>query len=115
MRLMQHGRIIAYASCQLKSHKKKYSTNDLELAAVIFDLKIWCHYLYRVRCEVYTNHKSLKYIFIQKELNLRKRRWLEMMNANDLDIQYHPRKANIVADALSRKATEKLNALLMEQ
>ncbi|XP_057482023.1 uncharacterized protein LOC130768950 [Actinidia eriantha] len=92
-----------------------YPTHNLELAAIIFDLKIWHHYFYGVRCEVYTDHKSLKYIYTQKELNLRQQRWLELIKDYNLDIQYHPGKANIVADALSQKATGKLNALLTEQ
>ena len=77
--LMQHGRVIAYASHQLKPREKNYPTHDLELATVIFALKIWCHYLYGVRCEVYTDHKSLDYIYAQKELKLRQRRWLELI------------------------------------
>jgi len=75
--LMQNGKVVAYASRQLKPHELNYPTHDLELAAVIFALKIWRHYLYGARCQVYTDHKSLKYIFTQKELNLRQRRWLE--------------------------------------
>ena len=74
--LMQHGKVIAYASRQLKPHEKTYPTHDLELAAVIFALKIWHHYLYGATCEIYTDHKSLKYLFTQKELNMRQRRWL---------------------------------------
>ena len=101
--LMQHGKVIAYASRQIKIHEKNYPTHDLELAAVVFALKIWRHYLYGERCEIFTDHKSLKYLFSQKELNMRQRRWLELMKDYDLDIQYHPGKANVVADALSRK------------
>src|SRR5262249_29330256 len=77
----------------------------LELAAVVFALKIWRHYLYGVRCEIYTDHKSLKYIFTQKELNMRQRHWLELVKDYDCEILYHPGKANVVADALSRKST----------
>ncbi|PKU84459.1 putative mitochondrial protein [Dendrobium catenatum] len=69
--LMQQGQVIAYASRQLKSHEKNYPTHDLELAAVVFALKIWRHYLYGIRCDIFTDHKSLKYIFTQKDLNLR--------------------------------------------
>ena len=113
--LMQHGRVIAYASRQLKNHEKNYPTHDLKLAAVIFALKIWRHYLYGVSCEIYTDHKSLKNIFTQKELNTRQRRWLELMKDYDLTIHYHPRKANVVADALSQKLGVTLAALLTQQ
>jgi len=68
---MQHGKVVAYASRQLKPHELNYSTHDLELAVVIFALKIWRHYRYDTTCEVYTDHKSLNYIFMPKELNLR--------------------------------------------
>ena len=107
--LMQHGKVIAYASRQLKPHELKYPTHDLELAAIVFALKIWRHYLYGEKCEIYTDHKSLKYIFTQKELNMRQRRWLELIKDYDCVINYHPGKANVVADALSRK--ERLNML----
>ena len=101
--LMQHGRVIAYASRQLKIHEKNYPTHDLELAAVVFALKIWRHYLYGEKCQIFTDHKSLKYFFTQKELNMRQRRWLELVKDYDCDISYHPGKANVVADAVSRK------------
>ena len=97
--------MIAYASRQLKIHEKNYPTHDLELAAVVFALKIWRHYLYGARCQIYTDHKSLKYIFTQKELNMWQRRWLELVKDYDCEILYHPGKANRVADALSRKST----------
>ena len=106
--LMQHGRVIAYASRQLKTHEMNYPTHDLELAAVIFALKIWRHYLYGARCQIYTDHKSLKYIFTQKELNMRQRRWLEILKDYDAEILYHPGKANVVADALSRKSSQEV-------
>ena len=109
--LMQHDKVIAYASRQLKIHEQKYPTHDLELAAIVFALKIWRHYLYGEKCEIYTDHKSLKYIFTQKELNMRQRRWLELIKDYDVSINYHPGKANVVADALSRK--ERLNMLTM--
>jgi ribonuclease HI len=96
--LMQDGKVVAYASRQ-----KNYPTHDLELAAVVHALKIWRHYLFGTRTEVYTDHKSLKYIFTQPVLNMRQRRWLELIKDYDLGIHYHPRKANVVADALSRK------------
>ena len=102
--LMQHGKVIAYASRQLRKHEKNYPTHDLELAVVVHALKIWRHYLYGVHVDIYTDHKSLQYIFKQKELNLRQRRWLELLKDYDVDILYHPGKANVVADALSRKS-----------
>ncbi|XP_071925957.1 uncharacterized protein [Coffea arabica] len=102
--LMQNGKVIAYASRQLKPYEQNYPTHDLELAAVVFALKIWRHYLYGVQCEVFTDHKSLKYLFTQRELNMRQRRWLELIKDYDLTISYHPGKANKVADALSRKS-----------
>ena len=106
--LMQNGKVVDYASRQLKPHELNYPTHDLELTTVIFALKIWRHYLYEARCEVYTDHKSLKYIFSQKELNLRQRRWLELLKDYTMEIKYHLRKANVVADALSRKPRETL-------
>jgi ribonuclease HI len=101
--LMQGGKVVAYASRQLRKHEENYPTHDLELAAVIHALKIWRHYLMGNKCDIYTDHKSLKYIFTQSELNLRQRRWLELSKDYDLNIHYHPGKANVVADALSRK------------
>jgi hypothetical protein len=103
--LMQEGRVIAYASRQLHRHEEHYPTHDLELAAVVHALKIWRHYLLGNICHIYTNHKSLKYIFTQSELNMRQRRWLELIKDYELEIHYHPGKANVVADALSRKAS----------
>ena len=111
--LMQNGRVIAYASRQLKKYEENYPTHDLELAAVVFALKIWRHYLYGTHCKVFTDHKSLKYLFTQKELNMRQRRWLELVKDYDLEILYHPGKANVVADALSRKATISTMEVLM--
>ncbi|WVZ93840.1 LOW QUALITY PROTEIN: hypothetical protein U9M48_039794 [Paspalum notatum var. saurae] len=99
--LMQEGKVIAYASRQLRKHEVNYPTHDLELAAIVHALKIWRHYLFGNRCEIYTDHKSLKYIFTQNELNMRK--WLELIKDYDLEIHYHPGKANVVADALSQK------------
>ncbi|GJS36695.1 putative reverse transcriptase domain-containing protein [Tanacetum coccineum] len=96
-------KVIAYASRQLKVHEKNYTTHDLELGSVVFALKIWRHYLYGTRCTVFTDHKSLQHILDQKELNMRQRRWLELLSDYDCDIRYHPGKANVVADALSRK------------
>ena len=101
---MQDDKVVAYASRQLKKHEENYPTHDLKLAAVVHALKIWRHYLNGNKCEIFTDHKSLKYIFTQPDLNLRQRRWLELIKDYDLSVQYHPRKANVVADALSRKA-----------
>jgi hypothetical protein len=100
---MQSGKVVAYASRQLKVHEKNYPTHDLELAAVVFALKIWRHYLYGERFDLFSDHKSLKYIFSQKDLNMRQRRWMELIKDYDFTLQYHPGKANVVADALSRK------------
>ncbi|GJU17895.1 putative reverse transcriptase domain-containing protein [Tanacetum coccineum] len=101
--LMQREKVIAYASRRLKVHEKNYTTHDLELGSVVFALKIWRHYLYGTRCTVFTDHKSLQHILDQKELNMRQRRWLELLSDYDCDIRYHPGKANVVADALSHK------------
>ncbi|GJV39540.1 reverse transcriptase domain-containing protein [Tanacetum coccineum] len=94
---------VMLSSRQLKPHEENYTTHDLELGAVIFALKIWRHYLYGTKCTVYTDHKSLQHILCQKELNMRQRRWLELLADYDCEICYHPGKANVVADALSRK------------
>ena len=102
--LMQRGHVITYASRQLKPHESRYPTHDLELGAMVFALKIWHHYLYEVRCTIYTDHKSFKYLMDQPNLNMRKRRWLDVVKDYDCEILYHPGKANVVADALSRRA-----------
>ncbi|GJQ99762.1 putative reverse transcriptase domain-containing protein [Tanacetum coccineum] len=101
--LMQREKVIAYASRQLKVHEKNYTTHDSELGSVVFALKIWRHYLYGTKCTLCTDHKSLQHILDQKELNMRQCRWLELLSDYDYDIRYHPGKANVVADALSRK------------
>jgi hypothetical protein len=101
--LMQENRVIAYASWALRPHEKNYPTHDLELAAVMHALKLWRHYLMGNHCNIYTDHKSLKYIFTQSDLNMRQRIWLELIKYYDLEVHYHPGKANVVADALSRK------------
>ncbi|GKB72739.1 putative reverse transcriptase domain-containing protein [Tanacetum coccineum] len=114
--LMQKEKVIAYASRQLKVHEKNYTTHDLELGAVVFALKMWRHYLYGTKCVVFTDHKSLQHILDQKELNMRQRRWLELLSDYDCEIRYHPGKANVVADALSRKERSKplrVRALVM--
>jgi hypothetical protein len=98
---MQDGHVLAYASRQLRKHEEHYLTHDLELVIVVHALKIWRHYLMGKRCELYMDHKSLKYIFMQSDLNLRQRRWLELIKDCDLGINYHARKANVVVDALS--------------
>jgi hypothetical protein len=102
--LMQYGCMVAYASQQLRKREVNYPTHDLELAAVVHALKIWRHYLMGKRCDLYMDHKSLKYILTQSNLNLRQRRWLELIKDYDLGINYHPGKANVVADALSRRS-----------
>ncbi|GJZ28832.1 putative reverse transcriptase domain-containing protein [Tanacetum coccineum] len=105
--LMQREKVISYASRQLKIHEKNYTTHDLELGLVVFSLKLWRHYLYRTKYTVFTDHKSLQHILNQKELNMRQRRWLELLRDYDCEIRYHPGKANVVADALSRKERSK--------
>ncbi|KAL2240784.1 UNVERIFIED_CONTAM: Transposon Tf2-12 polyprotein [Sesamum indicum] len=119
--LMQNGKVIAYASRQLKNHELNYPTHDLELAAIVHALKIWRHYLYGEKFQILTDHKSLKYILTQKKLNLRQRRWIELLKDYDCTIDFHPGKANVVADALSRKSSSTLanlgsynQALLLE-
>ncbi|RVW99491.1 Retrovirus-related Pol polyprotein from transposon 297 [Vitis vinifera] len=108
---MQHGKVVAYASRQLKSYERNYSTHDLELAVMVFALKIWRHFLFGETCEIFTDHKSLKYLFSQKELNMRQRRWIELLKDYDCIIQYHPRKTNVVVNALSRKSVGSLAAI----
>jgi ribonuclease HI len=102
--LMQDGHMVVYASRQLRKHEAHYPTHGLELAAVVHALKNLRHYLIGKRCELYTDHKSLKYVFTQLNLNLRQRRWLELIKDYDLGINYHPGKANVVVDALSQRS-----------
>ncbi|KAG8499237.1 hypothetical protein CXB51_005743 [Gossypium anomalum] len=109
--LMQEGKVIAYASRQLKPHEKNYLTHDLELATIVFALKTWRHYLFGEKCHVFSYHKSLKYLMTQKDLNLRQRKWLELLKDYELVIDYHPGKANVVADALSQKSFSALHAM----
>ncbi|KAK1666131.1 hypothetical protein QYE76_054290 [Lolium multiflorum] len=111
--LMQDGHVVAYASRQLKPHELNYPTHDLELAAVVHALKQWRPYLYGNRCELYSDHQSLKYLFTQPDLNLRQTRWLELIKDYDLGLNYQPGKANVVADALSRKSY--CNNLMIKQ
>ncbi len=113
--LMQEGKVVAYASRQLRPHEENYPTHDLELAAVVHALKIWRHYLIGNHCKIYIDHKSLKYIFTQIDLNLRQRRWLELIKDYNLEILYHPGKANVVADALSRKVYCNLQQEIMSE
>nr|GEX61694.1 putative reverse transcriptase domain-containing protein [Tanacetum cinerariifolium] len=105
--LMQRNKVIAYASRQLKTHEKNYTTHDLELGAGVFAFKMWRHYLYGTKSVIYTDHKSLQHIFDQKELNIRQRRWIELFIDYDCEIRYHPGKANVVADSLRRKKRAK--------
>jgi hypothetical protein len=100
---MQDGKVVSYTSHQLRKHEENYPTHDLELAAVVHALKIWRHYLIGHQCEIYSDHKSLKYLFTQTDLNLRQQRWLELIKDYDLEINYHLGKVNVVADALSRR------------
>nr|GEW44684.1 putative reverse transcriptase domain-containing protein [Tanacetum cinerariifolium] len=110
-------KVIAYASRQLKIHEKNYTTHNLELRAVVFALKMQRHYLYGMKCVVFADHKSLQHILDQKELNMRQRRWLELLSDYTFEIRYHPGKANVVADALSQKERIKplrVQALVMK-
>jgi hypothetical protein len=102
--LMEVGRVVAYSSRQLKIHEKNYPTLDLELAVVVHAPKTWRHYLYGQKCDIYKDHKSLKYIFTQSELNMRQQRWLELIKDYELEMHYHPSKENVVVVALSRKS-----------
>jgi hypothetical protein len=101
--LMQDGKVVSYASRQLRKHEENYPTHDLELATIVHALKIWRHYLIGHRCEIYSDHKSFIYIFTQTDLNMRQRRWLELINDYDLGINYHPGTVNVVANALSQR------------
>ena len=102
--LIQNRNVLTYASRQLKPHETNYPTHDLKLAAVVFALKILRHHLYRIKFEVFSDHKSLKYLFNKKKLNIRQRRWMEFLKDNEFELNYHPGKANVIADALSRKS-----------
>jgi hypothetical protein len=95
--------VISYSSRQLRRHEEHYPTNDLELVVVVMALRIWLHYLLENVIHIYTYHKSLKYIFTQPDLNMRQQRWLELIKDYELEVHYHPGKANVVTDALSRK------------
>src|SRR3954463_2380224 len=112
--LMQEGKVISYLSRQLKQHEQNYPTHYHELVVIVLSLKTWRHYLMGNRCEIYSDHKCMKYIFTQKELNMRQRRWIDLIKDYDLDIHYHPGKANVVADALSRLSCL-LNSMILEE
>ena len=113
--LMQDGHVVAYGSRQLKNHEVNYPTHDMELAAIVFSLKTWRHYLYGERFEVFSDHKSLKYIFTQRDLNMRQRRWMEILEDYDFTLQYHPGKANVVADALSRSSQGTISCVMTKE
>ena len=102
--LLQSGRVVAYGSRQLKNHERNYPTHEIELATIVFALKIWRHYLYGEQFKVYSDHKSLKHIFTQRDLNMRQRRWMDFLEDYDFTLHYHPGKANMVAGALNRKS-----------
>jgi hypothetical protein len=110
--LMQDNRVIAYTSRALRPHEQNYPTHDLELAIVVHALKMWRHYLMGTHYNNFIDHKSLKYIFTQSDLNMRQRRWLELIKNYDLEVHYHPGKANVVADALSQKS--QCNCVMMD-
>ena len=112
--LMQEKKAVAYASRQLKVHERNYPTHDLELAAMVFALKIWRHYLYGAQFRVFNDHKSLKYLFDQKELNMRQRRWMKFLKDYDFELLYHPGKVNVVVDALSRKTVHTAHLMIKE-
>src|ERR1041384_4215994 len=101
---MQDLHVVAYASRQLHPHEENYPTHDLELAAVVHALKTWRHYLLVNHCQIYSDHQILRYIFTQPDLNLRQRRWIELIKYYDVGISYTRGKANVMADALSRKS-----------
>jgi len=112
--LMHEKKAVAYASRQLKVRERNYPTHDLELAAIVFALKIWRHYLYGAQFRVFSDHKSLKYLFDQKELNMRQRRWMEFLKDYDFELLYHSGKVNVVADALSRKTVHAAHLMIKE-
>ena len=113
--LMQSGWVVAYGSWQLKNHELNYPTYDMELAAIVFSLKIWRHYLYGEQFEVFSDHKSLKYIFTQWDLNIRKRMWMEYLENYDFTFHYDLDKANVVVDALSRKSRGVLASIASQE
>ena len=112
---IQSGRVVAYGSSQLKNHEQNYPTHDMELVAIVFALKIWRYYLYGEQFEVYSDHKSLKYIFMQRDLNMRQRRWMEFLEDYDFTLHYHLGKENVVADALGRKSRGVLASIASQE
>lgn len=112
--LRQKSQVVMHASRQLKTHERNYPTNDLEFTAEVFVLKVWRNYLYGSRFKLFSGHKSLKYLFDQKEMNMRHRRWLEFLKDCDFELSYHPDKANVVADALSMKYLH-MSALMVRE
>ena len=113
--LMQSRRVVAYGSHKLKNHEQNYPTHDMELTAVVFALKIWRHYLYGEEFEVYSDHKNLKYIFTQRDLNMGQRRWMKFLEDYDFTLHYHPGKANVVVDALNRKSQVALASIASQE
>ena len=111
---MQNGRVVVDASRQLKTHERNYATHDLELAAIVFALKMWKHYLFGSKSEVFSDHENLKYLFNQKEINMNQRRWLEFLKDYDFELSYHLDKANVVVGALSRKSLH-ISALMVRK
>ena len=112
--LMQGRKVVAYASSQLKVHEKNYPTHDLKLATVVFSLKIWRHYLYGAQFRVFSDHKSLKYLFDQKEMSMRQRRWIEFLKDYNFELLYHLGKANVVVDGLTRKTMHVAHLMIKE-
>ena len=102
--MIQSGRVVAYGSKQLKNHEKNYPTHDLDLVTIVFALNIWCHYLYGKQFEVFSDHKSLKYIFTHRDLNMRQRKWMKYLEDYDFTLHYHPGKENVMTNALNRKS-----------
>ena len=102
-------------SRQLKAYEKNYPTHDLELVVIVFSLRIWRHYLYGKKFDLFSNHKSLKYLFSQKELNMRQHRWMELLKGNDFSLQYYPGKANVVVDVLSQKPYSLIAYLMIRE
>ena len=113
--LMQSRRVVAYGSRQLKNHEQNYPTYDMELAVIVFTLKIWHNYLYGEQFEVFLNHKSLKYIFTQWDLNMRQRKRMEYLEDYDFTLHYHPGNANVVANVLSRKSLGVLASIASQE